>query len=211
MMPLVLLLAAVATPGPALGGHVSTGDPRNPALLPEPRSGAFVIEAPPTPWAWSCDVSPDWAQLNPPQEGAPLGERGRLLFEHVGCVSCHGLGGTGGVRPLNYVKDEIPRLDTIAEKLMLHEPADALAVARLLDAGTPLESAQLDVPRANAVVAQHRAVVNLVLGGVVGGARDPAGPAPPAMPAWKTWLEECDVDAILAWLLTLSPPEGAGR
>lgn len=148
--------------------------------------------------------------LEPGPDGNRLVDRGRWLYRNNGCFACHGSEGHGGVRNPNYVNDFVPNLDTLAERMFLFYPEDVDAVVAALERRIPLE--QLDdeppVPRFGAVLAQYNAIKNLLKRGNPAGKKDVAGPAPPLhMPTWETRLSDSDMDAIIAYLLSLKPLE----
>lgn len=148
-----------------------------------------------------------WLEPPPPNE-AKLVERGQWLFRQKGCFLCHGLEGNHGVPNRNYVKGTIPALNTLAEKLLLFDPEDVSAIVEEMEKGRDLESLadSPPVPRFNAFLAQYRAVRDLIHNGNIGGKKDPKGPTPPiAMPSWASYLSKQDIDALIAYLLTLQP------
>ncbi|MFQ5738177.1 MAG: c-type cytochrome [Acidobacteriota bacterium] len=150
-----------------------------------------------------------WLTLPPPAT-ATLVERGKWVFQHNGCFTCHGAGGKGGVPDWNYIKDTVPPLNTLAERLMLFEPEDAQAIVEALESGVPLQSLAKDppLPRFNVFLAQYQSVRNVILNGNPPGKKNPDGPAPPLeMLSWGERIPERDIDAVIAYLLTLEPWE----
>lgn len=178
----------------------------------------FVREKPPPVWA-SVEL-PAWARplsaptAGPPERssafpttpsGLPNVERGRRLFHTVGCAVCHGIDGAGGVRNPNYVRDTIPALDRLAERMLLFEKADVQTVIEgLARHDLPDTLPQSGLPRWPVVRAQYESLRNLIWNGNPAGKRDPRGPEPIPMPAWKDRLSSEDVDDILAFLLSRS-------
>jgi mono/diheme cytochrome c family protein len=151
--------------------------------------------------------------LEPPPEGARLVDRGAWLYRQLGCFSCHGSEGHGGVRNPNYVKDTVPALDVLAERMFLFYPEDVDAVVAALERRTPLGQLQDDppVPRFGAVLAKYEAIKELLHRGNPAGKKDVAGPSPPLhMPTWDTRVSDSDMDAIIAYLLTLKPRDESG-
>lgn len=135
-------------------------------------------------------------------------QRGRLIYLRVGCAVCHGLEGRGRVRNPNYVKETFPALNTLAERMFLYTPEDVEVVVKQLSslkAGRSLTDVELDVPRATAVGAQYESIRNLIFAGNVAGKKDPNGPAPVSMPPWRKQLAQTQVDAVIAYLLTVYP------
>lgn len=155
------------------------------------------------------DPQPYW--LSPsPKPGTSRVARGEALYNRMGCVSCHGLKGQGGVPNWNYVKDTVPSHNTMAERLMLTSPEDAKAIVDLINRGVSLESVSDNppVPRYNVVLAKYKMVRDVIRKGNVAGKKDPKGLAPPLdMPSWERLLSSEDIDSIIAYLITLQPWE----
>jgi len=145
-----------------------------------------------------------WLEPPPPPD-ASLVERGEWLFYQKGCVTCHGDGGRGGVANWNYVKDTVPALDGLAEKMFLFFPEDADEVIQHLETGRPLAEleATTSIRRFAAVLAQYDSTRNVIRHGNPPGKADPDGPAPPLeMLAWQRVLTDRDIDAIVTYLLS---------
>lgn len=133
---------------------------------------------------------------------------GRELFRRKGCALCHGLGGKKGILNKNYVKDRVPDLATLAERLLLYEPEDVEAALPALSAGKSLDKVDnLDLPNPAPVVAKYADSRKVILDGNPGGKKDEKGVQPIDMPAWKDTLTERDINHIIAYLLTLYPWE----
>jgi mono/diheme cytochrome c family protein len=178
----------------------------------------FIREKPLPVWV-SVEL-PAWARPGPAATAGaperPLGlpaapsrfpnvERGRRLFHTVGCAVCHGVDGTGGVRNPNYVRDTIPALDRLAERLLLFEKADIQRVIEGLARHDLLDTLpRSGLPRWPVIRAQYESLRSLIWNGNPAGRRDPQGPEPIPMPAWKSRLSPEDVDDILAFLLSRS-------
>jgi mono/diheme cytochrome c family protein len=144
--------------------------------------------------------------LTPPPPGAARTERGRWLYHQKGCMTCHGTGGSGGVPNYNYISETVPRLDTLASKMFLFHSEDVATIVEALESGILLESLENDppVPRFGAVLAQYQSIRDVVRKGRSPRKLDPDGPPQPLeMPAWEYQLSDADIDAILAYLLTL--------
>jgi mono/diheme cytochrome c family protein len=141
----------------------------------------------------------------PPREDAGLVRRGEWMFRQKGCITCHGPAGQGGVPNLNYVKDTVPALNTLAQTMFLFSPEDVNFVVERLEQRVPLKSLEEDAPvgRFSVVLAQYESIRNVIRRGNPAGKKDPNGPAPPLeMPAWESRLSDADIDAIIAYLLT---------
>lgn len=148
-----------------------------------------------------------WLEPSPPPGAGPV-ERGKWLFRKKGCFTCHGQEGRGGVANWNYVKDTVPALNSLAEKLMLFDPEDVDTIVGEMERGHDLDSLvdSASVPHFNVFLAQCRSVRDVIRKGSASGKKDPLGPDPPlVMPAWGQRLSEADIDAIIAYLLTLRP------
>ena len=142
----------------------------------------------------------------------PSVARGGRLYLSAGCAVCHGVAGRGEVRNPNYVKDVIPALNVLAERLFLNEPEDVEVVLKRLDSGQPLhEGSDLDVPRAEAVMAQYESVRTVILSGNPAGKKDSAGNQPLDMPKWDDRLTGSQVNDLIAYLLSLYPWDTAER
>lgn len=151
-------------------------------------------------------------KLAPPPADADIVTRGGWLFRQKGCFNCHGWSGQGGVRNFNYINDTVPSLDTLAERLYLFDAEDTAAIVGLLAAGTALEDTVDDPPvgRYRAVLAKYNAVRDVIRKGNEAGKKDPEGPAPPLnMPSWQDHLSPRDIDALIAYLLSLRYPDVA--
>lgn len=132
--------------------------------------------------------------------------RGRELFRRKGCALCHGVGGKKGILNKNYVKDRVPDLATLAERLLLYEPEDVEAVLPALAAGKSLDKVdRLDLPNPAPVVAKYADARKVILDGNPGGKKNEKDVQPIDMPAWKDQLTEQDINRIIAYLLTLYP------
>lgn len=134
---------------------------------------------------------------------------GEALYRKY-CVACHGMDAKGGVRNINYVKRTVPALNTLAERMFLDEPENIHKVAELLEKGVDITkmSPPLDVPHRGRVLAQYRAIRNVIEHGSIAGKEKPEGPEPLLhMPSWSGGLTRKDIDSIINYLLTLYPGE----
>lgn len=138
-------------------------------------------------------------------------KRGKSLYLRSGCALCHGPDGKGGVKNKNYIKDTIPALNTLAEKMLIWEKSDAEKIISLLASNKSLEAAEdVDLSNVAAVVAQYISVRDVVEGGQIGGKKDPSGSSPLDMPEWKQRLSRKDINLIIAYLLSLYQWEEEG-
>lgn len=121
---------------------------------------------------------------------------------------CHGQEGRGGVANWNYIKDTVPALNSLAERLMLFDTEDVNAIVAEIERGHNLDSLadSPPIPRYNAFLAQYHAVRDVIHRGNPPGKKDASKSAPPLeMLAWGQRLSESDIDAIIVYLLTLKP------
>lgn len=144
----------------------------------------------------------------PPPDSTRLVDHGGWLFRTNGCFSCHGTDGHGGVDNPNYVSGEVPALDTLSQRMFLYYPEDVEAIVAVLEQRTPLETLADNppVPGFSRVLAQYRSVKELLKKGNEAGRKDDHGPQPPLqMPSWESRLSEADIDALVAYMLSLGP------
>jgi mono/diheme cytochrome c family protein len=140
------------------------------------------------------------------QAEVPFAERGKQLFDSMGCAACHGAEGRGGIDNLNYVLGTVPQLNEMADRLMLFDPEDAAAAIELLEQGTDLASLERDPPFPGYArfVAQYGAVEGVIKNGAPAAKKDAAGPTPPLqMLAWGDRLSDADIRALVAYLIEL--------
>ncbi len=173
--------------------------------------GKFVVRNEESPLSLPALASVDkyWLEPPPPPD-ASLVEQGQWLFRQKGCTTCHGSQAEGGITNWNYVNDTVPDLNTLAETLMLFDPEDVDAIVEAMEGGTPLEQLKESppVPRFNVFLAQYQSVQEVMRKGNPPGKKDPDGLTPPLeMLAWGQKLSESDIDALIAYLLTLQPWE----
>ena len=157
------------------------------------------------------DYGEYWKEPAPREQG--LVPHGRWLFRKNGCFTCHGPHGEGGVPNPNYVKKTVPALNVLGERMFLFFPEDRQAIVKALEQHIPLQSLAADppVPRFGAVLAQYDTVHKVIEGGNPAGKADPDGPIPPLqMRPWAQRLSPEDIEALIAYLLTLEPPVGNG-
>ncbi len=140
------------------------------------------------------------------QAQVPFAERGKQLFDSMGCAACHGPEGSGGVNNLNYVLGTVPQLNEMADRLMLFDPEDAAAAVELLERGTDLASLEQDPPFQDYArfIAQYGAVAGVIKNGSPAAKKDPNGITPPLqMPVWADRLSDEDIRALVAYLIGL--------
>lgn len=135
-----------------------------------------------------------------PAEGGVV--LGKWLFRR-NCSACHGPEGIGGTINPNYIKDTYPQLNILAEKMMIGDSEDAKVVIEALAKGQDLEQADLDIAKVNVVLAQFKALRDVVRKGSQPGKKDPQGPDPTAMPTWANLLKDEEIYAIFAYLISL--------
>jgi mono/diheme cytochrome c family protein len=155
----------------------------------------------------------DYWVTPPPPAGSGTVARGSWLFRQQGCVTCHGEAGAGGVPNLNSMNAVVPDLASLARRSFLFAPADVAAFLAVLATDAPLEEVEEApaVPLFFIVKTQFLATRRLLGDGRRSAKLDPAGPRPPLdMPAWGARLSDVEIDAILAYLLTLNGGGGDG-
>ena len=133
--------------------------------------------------------------------------QGRLLFAKY-CSACHNKEGSGGIENPNYGKGTVPALNTLAEKMFIEYEDDAEYLADLLRDGVDIEamSPPLDLDGRARVLAQYRALRDVIKNGSTAGKADPEGPSPLLhMPSWAKGLTDKNIDSIFAYLLTVYP------
>ena len=136
------------------------------------------------------------------------------MFRRNGCFTCHGEKGKGGVPNWNYVKDTIPPLSTLAERMLIPDKEGADAIVGAMERGADPKTLSGDPPfaRYNAFLAQYQSVKDVIRKGNPPGKKDPKGLAPPLeMLAFGSRLSERDMDDLIAYLLTLEPWEGDNK
>ncbi len=131
---------------------------------------------------------------------------GRYLYYKNACIVCHGDKGEGGVENTNYVKQEVPAHNTLAEKLWLREKEHVDTFIEMIKAGVDFDDLeeQPDIPMFNLVRKQYAAARDLIKDGKHCAKEDADGPEPPLqMLSWDAVFTERDIDSIIAYLLTL--------
>jgi mono/diheme cytochrome c family protein len=138
-----------------------------------------------------------------------LVEVGSASFRRMQCARCHGQRGEGGIANVNTVDGEYPRLATLAERLHLRDRAEAQAIINALQSGTQLASLGSSPPfeTYSDVAPELARARDAIVNGRAARRLDPAGPHPEDMPAWGSRLQPQEVDALVAYLISLYPWE----
>ncbi|KKL76819.1 hypothetical protein LCGC14_2041060, partial [marine sediment metagenome] len=140
-----------------------------------------------------------------PELSGSFVETGYNLYTSLGCITCHGESGQGGIYNPNYVNSSVPSLNDLAEKMRLFWQEDAEIVIDLLEKSADLNMYLEDPPfrQYNRFLAQFESYATKIHDGAhVLQKADTAGPQPPLyMPAWKHQLTDQEINAILAYLI----------
>ena len=162
-------------------------------------------EKPATPRPISCRLClPDFE--NPDDADAVL--LGEYLYQSMGCITCHGPEGRGGVANFNYIRQTVPAHNHTAAKIFLTDPDDREAFLELIQNGTDLNNPPEppDIERYRLVISRFNAAVGLIQNRKNASRLDKSGPAPPLhMPAWKHKLDRRQIHAIIAHFISLFP------
>jgi len=138
-------------------------------------------------------------------------ERGKFLYENNGCITCHGQNGRGGITNPNYVKQYIPALNTIAERMKLYWQEDADTIVYLLEQDVDLQALSTTPPIEgyNRFLAQFNSYREKIINGAPQLQKlERDGFEPPLiMPSWEHQLSDDDLDAVLAYLISEFPWE----
>jgi plastocyanin/mono/diheme cytochrome c family protein len=168
-------------------------------------------ETPIEPPAITCPLClPD---LGPPPPRDDLVAYGAYLYLEKGCITCHGPEGHGGVTNPNSANSPVPAHNTTAQKLFLASPDDAEAFIELLRRCPGLARIEGDpeISRFPVVQARFENARTIIRGGRYSSKLDPQGPEPPLqMPAWQYLVDEREIDALLAYFVSLYPWEEEG-
>lgn len=121
------------------------------------------------------------------------------------CRSCHGLDGEGDVKNPNYQNDVIPALNLVAERMFLFEREDADVIIDAIEQFGDLNKAEPkpDVMRYQVVLAQYNAIREVVINGNPAAKLKPDGPSPFNMPSWQKSIPEDEINAVIAYLISL--------
>ncbi|MFQ5636863.1 MAG: c-type cytochrome [bacterium] len=121
------------------------------------------------------------------------------------CRACHGPDGEGGVENPNYQNDVIPELNLIAERMFLFEREDAEAIIEAIEKFGDLNRAEPEpeVMRYPVVLAQYNAIRDVIINGNPAAKLEPEGPSPFNMPSWRKSIPVADIDAVIAYLISI--------
>lgn len=147
----------------------------------------------------------DETHHSPPPAFSDSVAEGRYWFESKGCVSCHGVDGSGGVLNFNYARGSVPALNNLAEKMSLGSKEEVEAFTKALDQkeGPAKDKPIPGVSNWALSFAQYQSVLKTIQGGSPPLKADPKGPEPPLfMPAWKEKLDVGQIDSIIAYLIS---------
>jgi mono/diheme cytochrome c family protein len=131
---------------------------------------------------------------------------GEYLYQTMGCMTCHGIAGRGGVDNYNYIKKTVPAHDHTANKLFLADAEDREAFLALIQQGADLNhpAEPPDITRYRLVMSRFNAAVKLIESGKNAARLDLAGPEPPLqMPAWQDRLSRRQIHAIMGYFISL--------
>ena len=146
----------------------------------------------------------------PPPETGRLVDLGSYLYLQKGCITCHGAEGRGGIANDNTTNGTVPDHYTTAQKLFLASEEDAEAFIELLQTEPDLEDLEEppEIQRLAIVTTRYANAEEIIRTGRYSAKADPEGPEPPLqMPAWKYLVEEREIDALLAYFVSLYPWE----
>lgn len=163
-----------------------------------------VGEKPATPPPITCSLC--LPTFERPAESAAIA-LGEYLYQSMGCVTCHGIAGRGGIENYNYIKGSVPAHDRTAEKLFLTDEEDREAFLNMIRTGVdPADPDQPpDITRYPLVAARFKAAVDLIEKGKQAARLDMAGPDPPLhMPAWQDKLTPRQISAIMGYFVSLA-------
>jgi mono/diheme cytochrome c family protein len=132
---------------------------------------------------------------------------GEYLYQTMGCMTCHGIAGAGGVDNYNYIKKTVPAHNRTAEKIFLADADERQTFLDLIQQGADLKDPveQPDITRYRLVMARFQAAVELIKKGKQAVRLDLAGPEPPLqMPAWQDKLSRRQIHAIMGYFISLA-------
>jgi len=161
-------------------------------------------QKPATPRPISCSLCLPTFERPAEAEAVALGE---YLYQTMGCMTCHGIAGRGGIENYNYIKRTVPAHNRTAEKIFLTDAQDRQTFLDLIRQGVDLNEPDEppDIARYRLVVARFNAAVELIKKGKEAARLDMAGPDPPLhMPAWRDKLSSRQICAIIGYFISLA-------
>jgi hypothetical protein len=162
-------------------------------------------EKPATPPAVTCPLC--LPEFETPPEGDPIA-LGEHLYRAMACITCHGIGGRGGVENFNYIADTVPAHHLTAKKLFMSDAEDAETFLELVQNGVDVIDPPdpPDIARYPLVRSRVQAAIALIKNGKNAARLDPSGPEPPLqMPAWQDKLDPSKIQALLGYFVSLYP------
>lgn len=157
--------------------------------------------------------------LPPPKPVLPpsdIVERGRIIYGRY-CIGCHGESGAGGIPNANAANATIQPLATLAQSMGFASSHDVDAFLRTVRSlnGQPLGSspatALANWPKIDATLVATR---RIIADGRGVPAVTPGGPQPLDMPAWRHLLDDSQIEALIAYLVSTAQwtaPAGGAR
>lgn len=139
----------------------------------------------------------------------PSGDRialGSYLYLSMGCGTCHGVEGQGGIENYNYINGEIPAHNNTVEKFFLNAQEDADILLSVIRNGSVVDetSEASEISNFAIVKARFVAAKDLIRQGKNAAPLDLKGPSPPLqMPAWRYKLTDQEIDAVIGYFLSL--------
>ena len=138
---------------------------------------------------------------------------GEYLYQSMGCITCHGPEGRGGVANYNYIKKTVPNHNRTAAKIFLTDGDDRQTFLTLIGTRADLSNPEEppDISRYRLVMSRFNAAVELIENGKNAARLDLDGPEPPLqMPAWKHQLDRGQIHAIMGYFISLFPADDDG-
>lgn len=148
--------------------------------------------------------------LPPPREDKPLNdpvERGRVTYAKY-CIGCHGAGAAGGVTNENAKNPVVPALNGLAHRMAFTSADDVDALLRILRALNGAQLAESDAAKLANWTQIQRAIAEtrrVIAQGLAVTAVDANGPEPLDMPSWQHLIDEKEIDALIAYLISTAP------
>ena len=127
-------------------------------------------------------------------------ERGRLSFLNLGCMRCHGPDGRGGIRNHNAKGGEVPALYKLADTIV-NDKQQADQLLSLLQQGAAPDERE-------SWLREFFKIKKTIREGKSPLKEDANGPDPPlAMPTWGEKLSDREIEALIAYIVTLFPED----